>query len=135
MNPDSLFVYGTLMNIELLKRLIGDVSIKIEEGRVNGRLYNCGNFPILMESKDEYVHGKLLTIENLKEKIDILDRYEGYEKNNPECLFIRKKIEVTLKDNKKKIAWVYVGNPNSEYINKICVKENYIGSGSWNPPL
>ncbi len=131
MNLDSLFVYGTLMNTELLRKLIRDYPINIEEGKVNGRLYKCGNFPMLIESKDEYVYGKIFTIKNLLEKIHILDRYECYEKNNPESLFIRKKIEVLLKDDAKKIAWVYAGNVNSERINEICVEKNYIKSGSW----
>lgn len=126
---DKIFVYGTLMNLEWMKRNWGIVPKKIENAWTYGKLYHCFGFPVMVEGRSK-VFGKLLTIEELKENPKIFDSYEGCYENSPNSIYHRKILKVETSKGRK-TAYVYVGNKKNHLIKKCLREENLIKNGKW----
>jgi len=98
----KLFVYGTLMKPEVVKRLTGKTP-NYEKAFLRGyRKYSTGYIPYIIKNENSKVEGLLITNldgEDLKE----IDRYdgEGY-------LCTREKVEVVTERSNEE-AYVYVG--------------------------
>lgn len=81
MEPEYLFVYGTLLSV--FKHPVA-VSVKsflslMGKASLNGRLYDVGSYPgaILMKEDASEVVGELYRVINPEKVFKILDSYEG----------------------------------------------------------
>ena len=123
------FVYGTLLpgqpNYDLWSDSIEDQKAAIFR---NGRLIDLGYYPILFEGGENPVSGKVISIraEDYQLIINRLDELEGYDQRKPEAsLYRRVERQVTLEDNTRVDAWVYVGSP------EMIIGGEIIDSGNW----
>ena len=79
----------------------------------NGRLYDFGNYPMLIEAGEQPVKGMLIMVDT--DSYDAimarLDGLEGYSSAHPDDSgYLRVKREVLLENGRSQTAWVYVGN-------------------------
>jgi len=98
----KLFVYGTLMKPEVVRRLTGKTP-NYEKAFLRGyRKYSTSYIPYIMKNENSKVEGLLIT--NLDEEdLKKIDRYEGEG-----YLYIREKAEVVTERSNEE-AYVYVG--------------------------
>lgn len=98
-----LFVYGTLLDDEILHRVIGSVPPG-EPATLNGyrRMRMLDRpYPVIRPSPNAKVSGRILhglTNRQMRQ----IDRYEGRE-------YRRKRVRVSLLDGSHHNAWTYVG--------------------------
>lgn len=86
----------------------------VANGFIYGKLYNISWFPgaVLGNVSAGSVYGTVFYLHNLK-VFNALDRFEGYNINQPKkSLFIRKITTVFLENNTTLSAWVYLYNQN-----------------------
>jgi gamma-glutamylcyclotransferase (GGCT)/AIG2-like uncharacterized protein YtfP len=115
-----LFAYGTLQKgyappeaMHLLKRLK-----KIGRGMARGQLFHLGDYPgaIFTDSNaSAIVRGTVFRLpaspSQRRELLHQLDLYEEFNPADPQSgLFVRKRIPVTLKNNKRLTCWAYEYN-------------------------
>ena len=79
----------------------------------NGRLYDFGNYPMLIDAGEQSVKGMIVTVET--EYYDAimarLDGLEGYNSVKPEeSEYVRVAREVLLENGRSLTAWLYIGN-------------------------
>lgn len=106
-----LFVYGTLRkrfpSHEILRRLRAQF---LAEGSVQGRLYDLGEYPgaVPRASDADRIRGELYALRNGERAFKVLDRFEGYEPENPaRSLFERREVTVILAGGEQARAWIY----------------------------
>ncbi|MCA9875410.1 MAG: gamma-glutamylcyclotransferase [Anaerolineales bacterium] len=108
------FVYGTLLPGQPNAYLWGDGLIAEYDARLpNGRLYDCGAFPMLVEEGQEAVVGSLIIVqpEQYPAILARLDDLEGYDPEQPAASAYRRVLrEVITEDGRHHNAWVYVGH-------------------------
>ena len=107
MTKTKVFVYGTLKKGGHFHDVLRG-SHFIGEGAVEGRLYNMGTFPGLVQEEGK-VKGELYELGS-EVPLERLDHLEGFFAESPhKSLFVRKqrKIEVGGKEH---LAWVYYFN-------------------------
>ncbi|MEL7533689.1 MAG: gamma-glutamylcyclotransferase family protein [Bacteroidota bacterium] len=99
-----LFCYGSLKQSFAVQDELGiRHSLRfIEEAKMEGKLYDLGDYPALIAGKGT-VHGEIFEI--LDDQVfAILDQYEGYDPKSPETsLYVR---ELTC--CAERLVWVYV---------------------------
>lgn len=107
------FVYGTLLPGQPNFYHWGN-SILTHETAVfnNGRLYDLGSYPMLIEAPGETVVGALITVEpspyqTILRRLDKLEEYDPQQPN--QCSYIREKRDVHLENGRVQTAWVYIG--------------------------
>ena len=104
--PVPLFVYGTLKRNGPGKRhrLLRNARF-VKGASISGSLYDLGRYPgVARDSRARRrVFGELYEIpDDIADRaLRALDRYEGSE-------FSRRRVWVTLRDGKRRIAWAYV---------------------------
>ena len=79
----------------------------------NGRLYDFGNYPMLVESGEQSVKGMFIVVdvEYYDAIMARLDGLEGYDPAHFEdSEYVRVERDVLLENGRKQTAWVYVGN-------------------------
>ncbi|MCB9418866.1 MAG: gamma-glutamylcyclotransferase [Ardenticatenaceae bacterium] len=108
-----IFVYGTLLPGQPNAFLWQGLETGVENAQLrNGRLYNMGGYPMLVETGVDSVQGQIITIavdfyEVVLARMDFL---EGYDPLRPEAARYRRVVrEVTLANGRSTTAWVYVG--------------------------
>ena len=120
MTDVPFFVYGTLLPEQPNFRLWGDCISRMEYGRIKDcQLFDMGAYPMLVESKEKYVHGILVFVipEYTDEIITRIDELEGYDpEKHGESAYNREMQEVELENEKTVTAWVYLGH--KKYIDK-----------------
>lgn len=103
-----LFAYGTLKDVGKLIAVVGAaVQCRVVgHGRVQGILYDVGDYPALRpsDSPGDVVRGVLLELDDTA--LDDLDVYEGVDSG----LYVRQRCEVYMDDARSAAAWVYVYN-------------------------
>ena len=109
----SFFVYGTLLPGQPNFYYWGD-AIASQETAVfsNGRLYDLGSYPMLIEAPGESVIGALISIDPAcyQSVLARLDQLEEYDPEQPEqSSYIRAQREVVLENGRSQTAWVYIG--------------------------
>lgn len=111
-----IFVYGTLLpgqpNAYLWARAVLSQEPAVLE---NGRLYDMGFYPMLVETPGERVKGVALTLNpaSYAAVLANLDELEGYNPQNPaQSAYRRECREVVLENGRRLHAWVYVGQPH-----------------------
>lgn len=107
---EYLFVYGTLMSGMAASHLLSDIARPVGRGRVQGRLYDLGEYPALVPGgPGDTVWGEIYRIlrpANIRQ----IDRYEGFDPSRPAPLYRREATWVTLEDGASLQAWAYVYN-------------------------
>ena len=110
------FVYGTLLPGQPNAFLWVDGVLSQDQAVLpNGRLYDLGHYPMLIEEGDSPVQGMVLTIQPnmVAEIMARLDHLEGYDPEQHEaCAYQRVAREVWLADGRSLTAWVYIGQPH-----------------------
>jgi gamma-glutamylcyclotransferase (GGCT)/AIG2-like uncharacterized protein YtfP len=123
------FVYGTLLPDQPNYDLIVKESIEQRPAYFpDGRLYDLGPFPMLLEGSGGLVKGILYSINEADYPIILhrLDALEGFNPRNPTAGdFRRVKRLVNLESGSSIIAWVYLGKPAS------IIGARFILSGDW----
>ena len=107
------FVYGTLLPDQPNAFLWQGLETSAEQAWFgNGRLYDLGGYPMLVETGANPVKGQIITIasdfyESVMARLDFL---EGYDSFRPELAGYRRVIrEVMIENGRATAAWVYVG--------------------------
>lgn len=102
---NSIFVYGTLLNNEILERLLGFLPIKSDAILYSyKRLQILGEvYPAIRPSKEDYVEGAVLS-DLSKEHMLILDEYESIE-------YERESVAVQLPNGERTYCDTYVYKP------------------------
>lgn len=107
------FVYGTLLPGQPNYYYWADAVLAIETAVFpNGRLYDLGSYPMLIEAEGGSVIGAAITVapEQYQTILARLDQLEEYDPDQPDqSSYIRAKREVWLKNGRKQTAWVYIG--------------------------
>lgn len=106
------FVYGTLLAGESNHRLFGETVKDIQDGRITGRLFSLGSFPMATKEAVGDVIGQVITVQDeaYTAVLSRLDQLEGYRPDHPSGSFYRRiKTAVTLDDGRLILAWAYVG--------------------------
>lgn len=129
MEQFPFFVYGTLLPGQPNDHLWSENAITQEDAVfVNGRLYDMGFYPMLVEEAGFQVKGVLLTVqpETYQDVIAALDSLEGFDPANPDVPgYQRVTREVWRENGRSAWAWIYIGQ--ADY-----VKEYFpIPNGDW----
>ncbi|MGJ0491645.1 gamma-glutamylcyclotransferase family protein [Methylobacter sp.] len=115
MSDEFIFVYGTLRQEfalpvhDLMKRYCQFHG----QGSLCGHLYQLDSYPGVVESTHGRcrVHGELYLIINKDELFLLLDDYEQCSANYPKPHeYLRKQIDITVRDGIVCQAWVYIYN-------------------------
>ncbi len=130
--PNTLFVYGTLMRGEPRHHLIADRVLTACPARCEGALVHMGPYPAMIEDDPaavasptpHWVQGELLLIDDLEGLLPTLDRVEGCAApGEPDGLYRRVRRQVQMGVVQRE-AWVYL---LEDHIKRGPV----IPSGSW----
>jgi gamma-glutamylcyclotransferase (GGCT)/AIG2-like uncharacterized protein YtfP len=115
------FVYGTLLPGQPNAHLWGEAIAQMETAWFeNGRLYDCGYYPMLVEETAELpVKGRLITPtpDQYQAVLARIDRLEGYNPDKPEMATyrrVRRQVRPGPQPNPEQQpvwAWVYLGQP------------------------
>jgi len=130
------FVYGTLLPDQPNYDLI--VKESIEQRRAyfpDGRLYDLGPFPMLLEGSGGLVKGILYSINEADYPIILhrLDALEGFNPRNPSAGdFRRVERLVNLVSGSSIMAWVYIGKPASIRGARLILSGDWIAYSSEN---
>ena len=107
------FVYGTLLPGQPNYYYWGDAILAMETAVFpNGRLYDLGSYPMLIEAEGGSVTGAVITVDQSQYHAILtrLDQLEEYDPEQPEqSSYIRAKRAVQLPDGRIQTAWVYIG--------------------------
>ncbi len=101
-----LFVYGTLKrSVDGTRHRLLREARFADTASISGELYDLGAYPGVYRngSSSHRVDGELYELPSLHSErvLEALDRYEGGE-------FIRKRIYVTLRGGRRRVAWSYL---------------------------
>lgn len=106
-----LFVYGTLRKGFRSHGFLKGMHARfVTVGHVQARLYDMGVFPGAVESvnRADRVYGELYLLPSPASSFRVLDRYEGFDQDNPGASqFVRKVTEVKLAGDREVSAWIY----------------------------
>jgi gamma-glutamylcyclotransferase (GGCT)/AIG2-like uncharacterized protein YtfP len=119
MNPDYLFVYGTLkrdVNSEM-HHLLANYAEFVDAAAYQGKLYRIENYPGVVPSNHplDVVQGEVYLLHQAEVVLALLDRYEEFGQEFPEPNeYNRQKQSVLLKSGPTVTAWVYVYTHSTE---------------------
>ncbi len=80
------------------------------KGRIQGRLYDLGEFPgaVTSSSVRKRIEGELYELPHPETQLKELDRIEEFDSQRPEnSLFVRRLSTVRLANGRRMRAWVY----------------------------
>jgi gamma-glutamylcyclotransferase (GGCT)/AIG2-like uncharacterized protein YtfP len=109
----SLFVYGSLRRgfQHPAFKYIHDHFEFAGDAKVKGILYDLGDFPAAIPTKDEkFITGELYSIRNVDEfswTIAQLDDYEGTEPESGDKAMYRRELATIYINSKPTMAWIY----------------------------
>jgi AIG2-like family. len=119
MNPDYIFVYGTLRrdtNSEM-SHLLAKHAEFVDDAMYHGKLYKIDYYPGAVPSDDpnDVVQGEVCLLHQADVALPLLDQYEEFGPEFPEPNeYSRQKQSVLLKSGRFVTAWVYVYNRPTE---------------------
>ena len=109
------FVYGTLLPGQRNHHIWqGAVVQQVAAVFPNGRLYDMGAFPMLIEEGEGVVRGMVLAVDpaHYTAILTAVDQLEGYDPDAPErSFYLRARRTVYLSHGEPITAWVYLGQP------------------------
>lgn len=115
MNPNYIFVYGTLRrdaNSEM-SHFLAKHGEFVDDATYQGRLYQIDYYPgaVPSDNPKDAVLGEVYLLHQAGVALPLLDRYEEFGPEFPEPNeYTRKKQSVLLKNGRSVKAWVYVYN-------------------------
>ncbi len=120
-----IVLYGSLMSGFTTQKELGiqDKLKLLGVCEINGKLYDLGDYPGLVDSQEEQdrVEAELFEIKD-KSVLKTLDKFEGYWPSNTQnSLYLRKK---TSWFNSEIKAWVY-------YYNRKVKETDFVGCRNW----
>ncbi|MEN9523311.1 MAG: hypothetical protein RL065_1688 [Bacteroidota bacterium] len=105
-----LFVYGTLrkdFDLPLSKQISDEIEF-IETAKINGELYDIGEYPAALPQGNSKILGEVYLVHHPRKILKLLDEYEGYDRKKITASeYYRRKETIELNDGKKIEAWVY----------------------------
>jgi gamma-glutamylcyclotransferase (GGCT)/AIG2-like uncharacterized protein YtfP len=108
---DRLFAYGTLMTGFSRRPLLEPTAVLEGPGRIQGSLYDFGDYPGVVLDGAGWVVGELYRLPDLAARLPALDREEWYDPLDADrSLYVRRPVAVQLDDAAVREAWVYVYN-------------------------
>lgn len=113
MSKNTLFVYGSFMKGMVHHGKLASTVTEIKSATCEGILYRLPvGYPAMVEGNGT-VKGDLLTLENFKELLPLMDEFEGFSPLNPEkSLYTRLEKPVQVEgSNKAVMTQVYFLNP------------------------
>ncbi|MFA5019014.1 MAG: gamma-glutamylcyclotransferase family protein [Methylobacter sp.] len=119
MNPDTIFVYGTLRrdtNSEMSHLLVKQAEF-VDDATYQGKLYKVDYYPGAVPSNNpnDVVQGEVYLLHRTDVALPLLDQYEEFGPEFPEPNeYSRQKQSVLLKSGRFVTAWVYVYNRPTE---------------------
>jgi gamma-glutamylcyclotransferase (GGCT)/AIG2-like uncharacterized protein YtfP len=119
MNPDYIFVYGTLRrntNNEMHLFLAKNADF-VDDAIYRGKLYKIDCYPGAVPSDDpnDAVQGEVYRFHQVDVVLPMLDRYEECGQDFPEPNeYKRRKQSILLKSGCTVTAWVYLYNHSTE---------------------
>jgi len=119
MNPNYIFVYGTLRrgtHSEMSKLLTKHAEF-IDDAAYQGKLYKIDDYPgaVPSDDPDDAVQGEVYKLHQADAVLPLLDRYEEFGPAFPEPNeYIRRKQALLLKNGRRITAWVYLYNHPTE---------------------
>lgn len=107
------FIYGTLLPGQPNDHLWQN-SIRSQQQATfpNGRLYDMGPYPMMIEETGYTVHGLLVAVapHSYQQTVARLDALEGYDPARPRASAYRRVVrKVVAADGRSVPAWVYLG--------------------------
>lgn len=132
----NLFVYGTLMpgalgELGALERArLADEARLLGAAQMQGRLYDFGDYPGVIESADSssVVHGEVLSLLDPAATWPWLDAYEGIAPRDPDPEYARRICPISLVDGVSTTAWVYLYRWPTR-------RGRLVTSGRWQPAM
>jgi gamma-glutamylcyclotransferase (GGCT)/AIG2-like uncharacterized protein YtfP len=124
MNPDYIFVYGTLRsdaNSEMRHLLVRYAEF-VSDATYRGKLYQIDYYPgaVPSDNPDDVVQGEVYLLHQADSVLPLLDQYEECGPEFPEPNeYSRRKQSVLLKDGRLVTAWVYIYNHSTEGLEPI----------------
>ena len=81
----------------------------VGKGKMKAVMYDIGNYPgAVKDDSGNEVLGDLYRILDEEMVLDILDRYENYNKENERsCEYVRRKTRIRTNAGEFRMAWVY----------------------------
>jgi gamma-glutamylcyclotransferase (GGCT)/AIG2-like uncharacterized protein YtfP len=108
-----LFIYGTLLfSTNEYGLYLKKNSKLLGIGAFRGRLYDIGEYPgaVYDPSSTDLVYGTIVELENAAENFKVIDKYEGFGKDQAQPNeFVRTQISIEL-DLKGLTCWTYLYN-------------------------
>ncbi len=128
----GVFVYGTLQRAEKRGRMWPHEPLCIESATVQGRLYDFGEYPGLVDGSDPIV-GELWSFEpkHMARVLEVLDEIETFNQENRIDRYVRRLVPVTLGDGKTHQAHAYFFARPDELLNAIAVPRGEQGFVQW----
>lgn len=91
--------------------LLGPTAVLEGHGRIEGSLYDFGEYPGVVLDGAGWVGGELYRVPDLAARLPALDRAEWYDPSDADkSLYVRRRVPVQLDDGAAREAWVYVLN-------------------------
>jgi gamma-glutamylcyclotransferase (GGCT)/AIG2-like uncharacterized protein YtfP len=108
-NTGLVFVYGTLKVGGYYAGRFDNFRLNSIPASVNGRLYTPhGGWPCMIPGDEGVVIGELHKYKDFEEVLQALNYIEGYREETDSGLFIRREVEVFLKNGSKVKALTYI---------------------------
>jgi len=119
MNPDTIFVYGTLRRdtSSEMSHLLAKQAEFVDDATYQGKLYKVDYYPGAVPSNNpnDVVQGEVYLLHRTDVALPLLDQYEEFGPEFPEPNeYSRQKQSVLLKSGRFVTAWVYVYNRPTE---------------------
>ncbi len=115
MNPDYIFVYGTLRRDanSPMSRLLADHAEFVGNATYCAKLYKIDYYPgaVPSDNPNDIVQGEVYRFHQTDIALPLLDQYEEFGSEFPEPNeYLRQKQTVLLENGRTVTAWVYVYN-------------------------
>jgi gamma-glutamylcyclotransferase (GGCT)/AIG2-like uncharacterized protein YtfP len=125
---DRVFVYGTLRKGSCHHQVLQKLHTRfIAYGSVKGQLYDLGEYPGARKggSAGDRVQGEVYLLPASGRALKVLDKFEGYNRTNPQgSLFRREKAVVNLVNGDDLHAWIY-------WLHHTCDTKRRVRSGKY----
>jgi len=124
MNPDYIFVYGTLRRDanNSISELLARHAEFIGEAAYRGKLFKIDYYPGVVPSNDpnDIVRGEVYRLHQADVVLPLLDRYEEVGPEFPEPNeYIRQQQSVVLNDGSAVAAWIYIYYRSTQGLERI----------------
>ena len=124
MNPDYIFVYGTLRRDanNPMSELLARHTEFVGEAFYRGELFKIDYYPGVVPSNDPnaIVRGEVYRLHQTDVVLPLLDQYEEFGPEFPEPNeYIRQRQSVMLSDGSAVATWVYIYNRSTQGLERI----------------